>query len=59
MSVPDERNLGGYHSPYKARRFALHFINYFLRQRLTRIFALNFCKYPVQRLVVWRDNFNV
>ena len=46
MSVPDERNLCGYHSPHKARRFALHFINYFWRQRLTSIFALNFCKIP-------------
>lgn len=59
MSVPDERNFCGYHSPYKARHFALHFINYFWRQQLTRIFALNLCKNPVQRLAVWWDNFNV
>ncbi len=59
MSVPNKRNLRVCRSPYKARRFALHFIDNFWRHRLMRIFTFNLCKNPVQHLDVWWDNFNV
>lgn len=59
MSVPNERNLRVCRSQYKARRFALHFIDNFWRHRLMRIFTFNLCKNPVHRFAVWWDNFNV
>ncbi len=59
MSVPNERNLRVCRSLYKARRFALHFIDNFWRHRLMRIFTFNLCKNPVHRFAVWWDNFNV
>ncbi len=40
MSVPNERNLRVYYPPYKARCFALHFIDNFWRHRLMRIFCV-------------------